>query len=91
MPNRLSHHGTIMVFEHPPTLTGEFSLYKNVAVRRFALFNYGELKIEAAAGKTDGEYLTALSELSETPKETLLPVIRQTRGEVNLAHALTLR
>lgn len=66
-------------------------IQKNVAVRRFALFNYGELKIEAAAGKTDGEYLTALSELSETPKETLLPVIRQTRGEVNLAHTLTLR
>lgn len=86
-----NRNGIYVDMEKSATKRSELrQIQKNVAVRRFALFNYGELKIEAAAGKTDGDYLTALSELSGHSAKKLLPVIRQTQGEVNLARALTL-
>ena len=61
---------------------------RNTAVRRFALFNYQSLKLEAASNQTSGEYLTALSELSGINKSELMKTVNQTQGEVNLAHAL---
>ncbi len=62
---------------------------KNVAIRRFALFNYNELKIEAATQQKNKEYITALSELSGIKKEKLIQTINKTTGAVNLAHTLT--
>lgn len=61
---------------------------RNTAVRRFALFNYQALKLEAASNQISGEYLTALSELSGINKSELIKTVNQTQGEVNLAHAL---
>ncbi len=61
---------------------------RNTAIRRFALFNYHALKLEAASNQTSGEYLTALSELSGINKSELMKTVNQTQGEVNLAHAL---
>ena len=61
---------------------------RKVATRRFVLFNYGELKIEAA-GK-EGEYIAALSELSGLSKEMLTEKINNNVGPVYLAHALTM-
>lgn len=61
---------------------------RNTAIRRFALFNYQALKLEAASNQTSGEYLTALSELSGINKSELMKTVNQTQGEVNLAHAL---
>ena len=61
---------------------------RNTAIRRFALFAYPELKIEASAQKLDGEYLKALSELSgKTPSE-LVKTVNLATNEVNLAHSL---
>lgn len=59
----------------------------DVAIRRFALFSYGELKAEAA-GK-NGEYMAALSELSGKNQSELSSIINETFGEVALAHKLT--
>ena len=61
---------------------------KNTAIRRFVLFNYQELKSEAASNQFSGEYLTALSELSGINKSNLINTMVQTEGEVNLAHKL---
>ena len=62
---------------------------KDVAVRRFALFGYSELKLEAGAHNHEGEYIKALSSLSGKDKSELIGIINQTHGEVNLAHRLT--
>ena len=62
---------------------------KDVAVRRFALFGYSELKLEASANNHEGEYIKALSSLSGKDKSELIGIINQTHGEVNLAHRLT--
>ena len=50
--------------------------------------NYNELKIEAAGNK-NGEYIKSLAEISNKPVNELTTIIRQTDGEVNLAHRLT--
>lgn len=55
--------------------------------RRFALFNYGNLKAEATQG--GGEYMTALSELTGKSQLELKEIINNTKGEVALAHKLT--
>ena len=61
---------------------------KDIATRRFSLLNYNELKIEAASNKS-GEYIKSLATISNKPENELLSIIRQTSGEVNLAHTLT--
>lgn len=62
---------------------------RDVAIRRFALFNYAELKIAAAGHDNKSEPLQALAELTQTPSDKLIQTINNTHGEVNLAHALT--
>ena len=61
---------------------------RNTAIRRFALFNYHALKLEAASNQTSGEYLTALSELSGIKQAELTKTINKSKGEVELAHNL---
>jgi len=58
---------------------------KDTAIRRFVLFGYPELKIEAASNES-GEYIKALAELSAQDEKTLIKKINETDGEVNLAH-----
>lgn len=72
----------------PANKTAQAQIKKNVAIRRFSLFGYNELKLEAASN-TAGEYITALSSLSKIPPQTLIKTIRKTQGAVNLAHTLT--
>lgn len=54
----------------------------------FALMNYDELMIEAAAGK-NGEYLQALSALSGQGRDSLSAALLAGRGEVDFVQALT--
>ena len=54
----------------------------------FALMNYDELMIEAAAGK-NGEYLQALSALSGQGRDSLSSALLAGRGEVGFVQALT--
>ncbi len=72
----------------PANKTAQAQIKKNVAIRRFSLFGYNELKLEAASN-TVGEYITALSSLSEIQPQTLIQTIRNSQGAVNLAHTLT--
>ena len=72
----------------PANKTAQAQIKKNVAIRRFSLFGYNELKLEAASN-TAGEYITGLSSLSKIPPQTLIKTIRKTQGAVNLAHTLT--
>lgn len=60
----------------------------NVAIRRMALLNYDELKIEAAREKP-GEYIMSLAALTGQSSQSLIEKINETKGEVNLAHRLT--
>ena len=57
-------------------------------VRRFSLYNYGELKNEAAGNKA-GEYIKTLAALSGKNETDLINTINKASGEVNLAHTLT--
>ncbi len=57
-------------------------------VRRFSLYNYGELKAEAMSGKS-GEYIKSLAALSGKDETNLIRTINNATGEVNLAHTLT--
>ncbi len=60
----------------------------DTAVRRFNLYNYGELKAEAMSGKS-GEYIKSLAALSGKDEADLIQTINNSTGEVNLAHTLT--
>lgn len=62
---------------------------QDVAIRRFALFGYGELKIEAAAQQEKGEYITALSSLSGVDAKDLIQTVNKSHSAVSLAHNLT--
>ena len=56
---------------------------KDSEIRQFALYNYGELRVG------NGEYITALAELSGKNEDSLKAIIADTRSEVELAHKLT--
>lgn len=62
---------------------------KDVAIRRFALFGYSELKIEAASQQENGEYITALSSLSGLDAKDLIQTVNKSHSAVSLAHNLT--
>lgn len=62
---------------------------RNVAVRRFALFAFPDLRLEAAAGNTAGEYMTALAALTDKDAHSLLNVVNDASSPVGLAHTLT--
>ena len=62
---------------------------KDVAIRRFALFGYSELKIEAASQQENGEYITALSSLSGLDAKNLIQTVNKSHSAVSLAHNLT--
>ena len=62
---------------------------QDVAIRRFALFGYSELKIEAASQQEKGEYITALSSLSGVDAKDLIQTVNKSHSAVNLAHNLT--
>lgn len=84
-----SRDGVYIDMEKPATKHAELQKIKrDVATRRFALYNYGELKIEAAKGE-QGEYVSAISTLSEQQPQDVISVINQARDEVQLAHLMT--
>ena len=62
---------------------------QDVAIRRFALFGYSELKIEAASQQEKGEYITALSFLSGVDAKDLIQTVNKSHSAVSLAHNLT--
>lgn len=61
---------------------------QNAATRKFALYNFNELKLEAVA-KKNGEYITALSVLSGKTLQDVVSDISKAQNEVQLAHLLT--
>lgn len=61
---------------------------KDSLTRAFTLYNYKDLKMEAATHQ-NGEYTQALSQLTGLPSDELHPIIINARTEVKLAHALT--
>ena len=61
---------------------------KDSKVRHFALFNFGELRLESVQEK-EGEYVTALSSLTGKNSAQLKTVIYESQNEVALAHNLT--
>lgn len=61
---------------------------QNAATRKFALYNFNELKLEAVA-KRNGEYTTALSELSGKETQDIRNAVNVAHNEVQLAHLLT--
>lgn len=61
---------------------------KESMIRAFSLYNYKDLKKETAAHE-NGEYIQALSQLTELSPTELYPVIDKSDTEVNLAHILT--
>ena len=84
-----SREGVYIDMEKPATKHAELQkIKKAVATRRFALYNYGELKIEAAKGQ-QGEYVTAISALSNQSPQQTMSIINQAQNEVHLAHLLT--
>lgn len=86
---RYNRDGIYIDMEKKTTNHAELSqIKKDVATRRFSLMNYNELKIEAASNK-NGEYIKSLAEISNKPVNELTTIIKQTDGEVNLAHRLT--
>ena len=62
---------------------------KQSPIRRYALFNYPDLKKEAAAGNINGEYISGLAELTGTSAQKLCPTILAAQNEVELAAVLT--
>ena len=81
--------GVYIDMEKPTTKHAELQKIKqNVATRRFALYNYGELKIEAAKGQ-EGEYVKALAALRNQSPQSIIPQINQATNEVELAHLVT--
>ena len=62
---------------------------RDVAIRRFALFGFSELKMEAVSNKENGEYIAALSYLSGLNKNDLVKTINKSYDAVSLAHNLT--
>ncbi len=85
-----SREGVYIDMEKTTSERAELQKINNdVAIRKFALFNYGELKREAAENNINGEYIKSLSILSDEQPQALVPVIRQAKNEVKLAHILT--
>ena len=64
------------------------TIKRDVAIRRFALLGYGDLKLEASTGHA-GNYIQALAELSGKDTEHLIREINASASEVTLAHRLT--
>lgn len=67
---------------------GRYSQAQDAKTRRFCLFNYDNLKLEAAANH-GGEYIKALADLSQKDEKNLINIINKADTEVNLAHAVT--
>ena len=57
-------------------------------IRRFALFGYDEMKIEAAKNM-NGEYISSLAAITKKDDAELIALINQSSSEVELAHKLT--
>jgi len=84
-----SRDGVYIDMEKPATKHAELQKIKqDVAARRFALYNYGELKIEAAK-QQNGEYVQAISDLTNKSPQQTMSIINKSGNEVELAHLLT--
>lgn len=84
-----SRDGVYIDMEKPATKHAELQKIKqDVATRRFALYNYGELKIEAAQ-QQNGEYIQAISDLTNKSPQQTMSIINKSGNEVELAHLLT--
>ena len=57
-------------------------------IRRFALFGFDEMKMEAAKNM-NGEYISSLAAITKKDEVELIALINQTSNEVELAHKLT--
>ncbi|MBR1841131.1 MAG: PEGA domain-containing protein [Alphaproteobacteria bacterium] len=57
-------------------------------IRAFSLYNYKDLRIEAATGE-NGEYMQTLSYMTGLSPEELRPMVMKSKTEVSLAHNLT--
>ena len=62
---------------------------KQSPIRRYALFNYPDLRMEAAAGNLEGDYISGLAELTDSAPQELLSPILSSQTEVELAAILT--
>lgn len=60
---------------------------KNTEIRRFSLFNYPDLKIEASSG-IEGEYIKNLSVLTNQTEGSLISKINQAPNETSLIKLL---
>lgn len=60
---------------------------KDSEIRRFALFNFDELQLEASK-KESGEYITALAQLTGMQERTLIKKIEKSAKEPDLAKSL---
>ena len=84
-----SRDGVYIDMEKPATKHAELQKIKqDVAARRFALYNYGELKIEAAK-QQNGEYVQTIADLTNQSPQQTMSIINQSGNEVELAHLLT--
>ena len=61
---------------------------KESVIRAFSLYNYKDLKMEAASGQ-NGEYTQALSQLTGLSFAELNPIVKNAHTEVSLAHNLS--
>ena len=85
-----SRNGVYIDMERSNLKQAEITKVKQkVAIRRFALFGYDELRIEAASHQEQGEYITALVSLSSQSPQELISIINQSHTAVDLAHKLT--
>ena len=84
-----SREGVYIDMEKATKDQAELQIIKqNAATRKFALYNFNELKLEAVA-KRNGEYTTALSELSGKETQDIRNAVNVAHNEVQLAHLLT--
>lgn len=81
--------GVYLNMEKEDMKVSEAAEFKKASdIRRFALFTYDKLKLEAAEEKA-GDYINALSDLSGKDQKDLLTLINQANEAVELAHELT--
>lgn len=64
------------------------NVYKNRNVKYFVLTNYENLKKESVR-REEGEYLKALSSMTDKSQQELKNVVRLSKNEVDLANSLT--
>lgn len=84
-----SRDGVYVDMEKPTKKQAEMKIIEqNVKIRKFALFNYNELKIEASGNNEKGEYISTLALMSGKKTNELLHIINSAKSEVELVRLL---